>query len=225
MPVAKTPDVEKQGRLAQIRQTYTMTKGIDPAIRWILPLTFLGTLAAFGLIGLVAFTWQIGVFMGLPFALLVTLYLFGKRAERAAYGSIEGQPGAAVAVLNSLRKGWYTTPFVEISKQQDGVHRVVGPVGVVLVAEAPASRAKPLLATARAKAQRAAGDAPVHEIICGEGGVSLLKLNRAIMKLPRAMRPAEVRELRLRMDAMQKGPSLPIPRGPMPKGMRVPRGR
>lgn len=225
MPVAKTPDVEKQGRLAQIRQTYTMTKGIDPAIRWILPLVFIGTLATFGLLGLAFVSWQLGVFMGLPFALLVTMFLFGKRAERAAYGSIAGQPGAAVAVLNSLRKGWYTTPFVEVTKQQDGIHRVVGPVGVVLVAEAPATRAKALLVTARAKAQRAAGEAPVHEIICGEGGVTLLKLNRTIMKLPRALRPAEVRELRLRMDAMQKGPSLPIPRGPMPKGMRVPRGR
>ena len=225
MPVAKTPDVEKQGRLAQIRQTYSMTKGIDPAIRWILPLTFVATIAVFALLCWKPLSWQLGVFMGLPFAVLITMYLFGRRAERAAYGSIEGQPGAAVAVLNSLRKGWYTTPFVEVTKQQDGVHRVVGPVGVVLVAEAPASRAKALLANARAKAQRAAGEAPVHEIVCGEGGVSLLKLNRAITKLPRALRPAEVRELRLRMDAMQKGPSLPIPRGPMPKGMRVPRGR
>jgi hypothetical protein len=225
VPVAKTPEIEKQGRLAQIRQTFTMTKRIDPAIRWILPLTFVGTLAVFALLGFLLVTWQFGVFMGLPFGLLITMFLFGKRAERAAYGSIEGQPGAAVASLNSLRKGWFTTPFVEVSKNQDGVHRVIGRPGVILVAEAPASRAKPLLANARAKAQRFAGDAPIHEIICGEGGVSLLKLNRAVMKLPAALRPAEVTELRRRMDAAQKGPSLPIPRGPMPKGMRMPRPR
>lgn len=225
MPVAKTTDAEKQGRISQIRQTYRMTKGIDPAIRWILPVTFVGTIAGFALLGALLLSWQYGVILGLPVAALITMYLFGKRAERAAYGSIEGQPGAAVAALNALRKGWFTTPFVEISKQQDGVHRVVGPVGVVLVAEAPASRAKALLATARARTQRAAGDAPIHEVICGEGGVPLLKLNRTIMKLPRALRPAEVRELRLRLDAMQKGPSLPIPRGPMPKGMRMPRPR
>ena len=223
MPVAKKPKSEKQGRLAQIRQTYTMTKRIDPAIRWILPLTFVGTLAAFALIGLAFGQWQFGVFMGLPFAFLIAMFLFGKRAERAAYGSIEGQPGAAVASLNTLRKGWFTTPFVEVTKNQDGVHRVIGRPGVILVAEAPASRAKPLLATARAKAQRFAGDAPIHEIICGEGGVSLLKLNRAVMKLPAALRPAEVTELRRRMDAAQKGPSLAIPHGPMPKGMRMPR--
>ena len=225
MPVAKTPEVEKQGRFAQIRQTYTMTKGIDPAIRWILPLTFAVTIALFALLGWAFATWQFGVFMGLPFGLLVTMYLFGKRAERAAYGSIEGQPGAAVASLNALRKGWFTTPFVEVTKNQDGVHRVIGRPGVILVAEAPASRAKPLLAAARAKAQRFAGDAPIHEVICGEGGVPLLKLNRTIMKLPATLRPAEVTELRRRMDAAQKGPSLPIPRGPMPKGMRVPRAK
>jgi hypothetical protein len=223
VPVAKTPDVEKQGRLAQIRQTYSLTKRIDPAIRWILPLSFVGTLALFALLGWAFVSWQLGIFMGLPFALLIAMYLFGRRAERAAYGSIEGQPGAAVASLNALRKGWFTTPFVEVTKNQDGVHRVIGRPGVILVAEAPASRAKPLLATARARAQRFAGDVPIHEVICGEGGVSLIKLNRTIMKLPNALRPAEVTELRRRMDAAQKGPSLPIPRGPMPKGMRMPR--
>ena len=153
------------------------------------------------------------------------MYVFGKRAERAAYSSIEGQTGAAVAALNALRSGWFTTPFIEVTKQQDAVHRVVGRPGIVLVAEAPAQRAPELLKTARAKMQRYASDVPIHEVICGDGGVPLIKLNRTIMKLPRALRPAEVTELRRKLDAVQKGPSLPIPRGPMPKGMRVPRGR
>ena len=224
--MAKTPDVEKTGRIAQIRQTYRLTKRVDPAIRWILPLSFLGTLAVIDLlIWLFLDSWPFGLLIGTPFALLVSMFLFGRRAERAAYASIEGQPGAAVAALNALRKGWFTTPFVEVNKQQDGVHRVVGPVGIVLVAEAPEARAKALLATARSRVQRFAGEVPIHEVICGEGGVPLLKLNRTIMKFPRALRPAEVTELRRSMDAAQKGPSLPIPRGPLPKGMRMPRGR
>lgn len=221
--MAKTPEIEKQGRLSQVRQTYRLTKRMDPAIQWMLPLAFIGTLAVFGLLGLALVSWQLGVFFGVPVALLLVMWLFGSRAERAAYASIAGQPGAAVAALNSLRKGWYTTPFIEVTKNQDGVHRVIGRPGVILVAEAPASRAKPILATARAKMQRFAGDAPIHEVICGEGGVELVKLNRTIMRLPRALRPAEVNELRRKLDAVQKGPSLPIPRGPMPKGMRMPR--
>lgn len=213
------------GRIAQIRQTYTLTKGIDPAIRWILPVTFLGTVALFAVAGLLINAIAAALVLGVPFALLVTMYIFGRRAETAAYGSIAGQPGAAVAALNTLRAGWFTTPFIEVTKQQDGVHRVIGRPGIILVAEAPASRAPELLKTAKAKMQRYASDVPVHEIICGEGGVPLTKLNRTIMKLPRALRPAEVTELRRKLDAVQKGPSLPIPRGPMPKGMRVPRPR
>ena len=222
--MAKNSAVEKQGRIAQIRQTFTMTRRVDPSITWLLPLTFFGTLAVFLLFAhFVLGLWAYGVLLGLPISLLLTMWLFGSRAERAAYGSIQGQPGAAAAALNALRKGWFTTPFVEVTKNQDAVHRVIGRPGIILVAEAPADRAKALLATARSKTARFAGDTPIHEIVCGEGGVSLMKLNRAIMKLPRALSPAEVTELRRKMDAVQKGPSLPIPRGPMPKGMRMPR--
>lgn len=213
------------GRIAQIRQTYRLTKDLDPAIRWILPATFLGTMVAIVAVGVVVNALWIGIALGLPFAFLITMYVFGKRAETAAYGSIAGQPGAAVAALNSLRSGWFTTPFIEVTKNQDGVHRVIGRPGIILVAEAPASRAPELLKVAKAKIQRYASDVPVHEIVCGEGGVALTKLNRTIMKLPRTLRPAEVTELRRKLDAVQKGPSLPIPRGPMPKGMRVPRPR
>lgn len=213
------------GRIAQIRQTYRLTKDRDPAIRWILPVTLLGALAVFVVLGLVLGSLLIGIALGLPTATLITMYIFGKRAENAAYASIAGQPGAAVAALNALRKGWFTTPFIEVTKQQDGVHRVVGRPGIILVAEAPASRAPELLKMAKAKIQRYASDVPVHEIVCGEGGVPLVKLNRTIMKLPRSLRPAEVTELRRKLDAVQKGPSLPIPRGPLPKGMRVPRPR
>lgn len=217
---------EKQpGRIAQIRQTYQLTKTTDPAIRWIIPVSFFVTLGLFLLTGYLLGVLVFAAILALPFAMLVSMYIFGRRAERAAYASIEGQPGAAVAALNALRKGWFTTPFIEVTRHQDSVHRVIGRPGIILVAEAPASRAPELLKTARAKIQRYASDVPVHEIVCGQGGVPLIKLNRTVMKLPRALRPAEVTELRRKLDAVQKGPSLPIPRGPMPKGMRVPRPR
>ena len=51
----------------------------------------------------------------------------------------------------------------------------------------------------------------------------LRKLQRTVMKLPRALRPAEVTAVRKRLDALTTTP-LPIPKGPMPKGGRVPRG-
>ena len=69
-------------------------------------------------------------------------------------------------------------------------------------------------------------DAPVHEILVGdgEGEVPLKKLTRTVMKLPRALAPAEVTELNNRLKSLdsQRG-QLPIPKGPLPKGARMPK--
>ncbi len=58
---------------------------------------------------------------------LAVLIVFGRRAQRAAYAQIDGQPGAAAAALGLLRKGWKTDPAIAFNKNQDIVHRVVGP--------------------------------------------------------------------------------------------------
>ena len=70
---------------------------------------------------------------GVSVALLVTSFVFGKRAE-GRLAQIAGRAGAA-AVLNSLRSGWFTTPAVAVTKNEDLVHRVVGRPGVILVGE------------------------------------------------------------------------------------------
>ena len=210
--------------LSQIVQTYKLTAPADPAIRWILPLSFVGTTAVFAvpgvLIGGVAGT--ILTSTSWASALLVTLYIFGRRAEKAAYSQIEGIAGAAAQVLNTLRSGWFTTPAVEINRNQEIVHRVVGRPGVILVIEAKPGSS--IAGSARAKTQRWIGETPLHEIYVGAGvgQISLAKLNKTVMKLPRALRPSEVTDLRRKLDAAAGG-SLPIPKGPMPKGMRVPR--
>jgi hypothetical protein len=43
------------------------------------------------------------------------------------------------------------------------------------------------------------------------------------MKLPRNLKPAEISAVRKRLDALTSTP-LPIPKGPLPKGARMPRG-
>ncbi|MEY3696364.1 MAG: hypothetical protein RJA41_14 [Actinomycetota bacterium] len=153
---------------------------------------------------------------------MLTLLVFGKKAEKAAYASVEGVPGAAAQILTTLRGGWFTTPAVEINKNQEIVHRLVGRPGVVLVIEArPGS---PIAAVAKQKAARWVGETPITEIWVGrgEGQVPMPKLTKHVRKLPKVLRPAEVTELRRKLDAAAGG-SLPIPKGPMPKGMRVPR--
>jgi hypothetical protein len=169
--------------------------------------------------------WTLGI-LGVAVAFLATMFVFSRRVEKAALSSIAGQPGAAAAVLNALKRGWTVTPAVAVTRNQDIVHRVTGRPGVVLVAEGRPASATNLLTAERKRTARVLGDAPVHEILVGdgEGQVPLRKVSRTVMKLPRALKPADVTELNRRLKALdgQRG-QLPIPKGPMPKGTRMPK--
>jgi hypothetical protein len=226
----KEPKVKKERfkTLKQIGQTYSMTKQSDRALPWVILGTLIGTTLPLILMAQLlfdsTFSKLITTSLGISTGLLVTVYVFGKRAEKAAYARIEGQPGAAAAVLNTLRKGWFVTPAVAVTRNQDLVHRVIGPVGIVLVGEGSPSRVAQLLESEKVKARRIAGDIPVASLIVGngEGLITFKKLNKTIMKMGKKISPAESRELRNRFGASGAS-ALPIPKGAMPKGMRIPR--
>jgi hypothetical protein len=217
---------EKKGRFAQIKQTYRMAKKSDPYLGWITLGTVLAVLAVLVLVGVLLGPVWLWPILGLPLALLAGALVFGRRAERAAYSQIEGQPGAAVAALGTLRRGWDTTPVVATNRHQDVVHRAVGRPGVVLVGEGTsATRVANLLAQERRRHARVVGEVPVFDILVGtdEDQVPLRRLAKHVMKLPRSLRPAEVTELRSRLRALGTQP-LAMPKGPLPRGMKIPRG-
>jgi len=217
---------EKKGRFAQIKQTYRMAKKSDPYLGWITLGTVLAVLAVLVLVGVLLRPVWLWPILGLPMALLAGALVFGRRAERAAYSQIEGQPGAAVAALGTLRRGWDTTPVVATNRHQDVVHRAVGRPGVVLVGEGTsASRVANLLAQERRRHARVVGEVPVFDIVVGtdENQVPLRRLAKHVMKLPRSLRPAEVTELRSRLRALGTQP-VAMPKGPLPRGMKIPRG-
>ena len=138
--MAKEPKPEKTGRIAQLRQAYTLTKPNDPRLPYILAAVFVGVLALFVVVGFaVGYPWSLGI-LGLASAVLATMVVLSRRVEKAAFSSIQGQPGAAAAVLNTLRRGWTVTPAVAVTRNQDLVHRVTGRPGVVLVAEGRSGR-------------------------------------------------------------------------------------
>lgn len=215
----------KQGRIKQIRETYRLTKKNDPRLPLVLAGVFFGVLAIFVIASLLlnALTWLAP--LGIGFGFLAMTLVFGRRAEKSAYAQIEGQPGAAAAVLKTLRSGWFVTPGVAITKNQDIVHRVIGRPGVILVGEGSSTRVAHLIANERKREARFVPETPFTEIIVGdgEGEVSLRKLNRAVQKLPRALKPADVTEVRRRMEALSSQP-LPVPKGPLPKSTRAARG-
>ena len=82
---------------------------------------------------------------------------------------MEGQVGAAASALTMLRRGWKTDPVVGFNRQQDVVHRVVGPPGIVLVGEGNPQRLRALMADERRKHERVLPETPIHEVVCGNG--------------------------------------------------------
>ncbi|MEJ0014458.1 MAG: DUF4191 family protein [Actinomycetota bacterium] len=65
---------------------------------------------------------------------------------------------------------------------------------------------------------------PVHELYVGdyEGTVSLRKLQKAVKKFPNKLSKAQLREVRNRLKGVG-GMNMPIPKGPLPKGVKVPK--
>jgi hypothetical protein len=167
------------------------------------------------------------ILIALPIGLLAATFWFSRRAMTAAYASIEGQPGAASAVIQSIRGNkWAVTPAVAINKNQDMVSRVVGRPGVILLSEGPASRVTSMLTNERKKTARWVSDVPIYEIQVGiaEDQVPLKKLQKTLSKLPRNLRGGEVTEVRRRLDALGNAQNaLPIPKGPMPTSPRAAR--
>jgi uncharacterized protein DUF4191 len=223
-----TPEPPK-GRLRQMRQAYTITKRSDRNIGLILLLWFLlvgGALAIGGLFYFGRGPLGIGfaVVFGLLSGLLAVLIVFGRRAEKAAYQQVEGQPGAAAGALQMLKRGWDVKPAIAFTKNQDVVHRVVGRPGIILVGEGNAGRVRGLLGAERKKHVRIGGDEiPVLEVVVGNesGEVKLTKLNRHIQKLPKAIKPADQTALMNKLKALDAmRPAAPMPRGPMPTSMK-----
>ncbi|GAA2144446.1 DUF4191 domain-containing protein [Kitasatospora kazusensis] len=219
---------ENPGRLKQIRTAYQMTKKVDTKIGLII--AGVG-LIVFGVFLAIGFAIDHPVYLGILgfiVAFLAMAIVFGRRAERAAFGQMEGQPGAVAAVLGNIKRGWNANPTpVAVTRSQDAVYRAVGRPGIALIGEGNPNRVRPLLASEKKKMSRVVGDIPVHDIMVGdgEGEVPLKKLQITLMRLPRAITPAQVTEtndrLRALGDLLSKAP---IPKGPMPKGARMPKG-
>lgn len=226
--MARKETSENPGRLKQIALTYKMTKRVDPKVTLVVAgvgiVTF-GVLLAIGfLIGHPIFA---GI-LGFVLAFLAMAIIFGRRAERAAFGQMEGQPGAAAAVLENVGRGWSVTPAVAMNRNQDVIHRAVGKAGVVLVAEGNPNRLKSMLAAEKKKMARIVAEVPVHDVIVGsgEGQVEIKKLRTTLLKLPRVLPGAQVTVVNDRLRALGDLMSnMPIPKGPMPKGMRMPKGQ
>jgi uncharacterized protein DUF4191 len=216
-------DPASMGRLQQLRFVAGMVRRANPKALPIVAAAGLGVLAVCVVVGLVtgllAFLIPLGILLGAMAAML----LFGRFAQSAQYAAVEGQPGAAAAVLQSMRGGWTVTPAVAGNRNLDVVHRAVGKPGVVLIGEGSPNRLPGLLAAEKKRVSRVAFDIPIYDFQVGseDGQIPVRKISRKLMRLPRNLKGPAVAELNYRLKALPQ--SLQAPKGPVPRSGRMPK--
>ena len=211
------------GRIQQIRMLAGIIREGNPKA---LPLVVLAGLAVAAvvivigdLLGLIWLFIPLAVLLGV----MVAMILFGRFAQKAQYDAIAGQPGAAAAILQTLRGGFTTTPAIAANRNMDVVHRTVGKPGVILVGEGSPSRLPSLLAAEKKRIARIANQVPIYDFQVGdaEGQIPIRQLQKKIMKLPRNLKGQAVAELNYRLEMLPQ--SLQMPKGPVPKSARLPK--
>jgi hypothetical protein len=211
-----------------------MTRRYDSLAIWFLLLGFLGPIVVGLLLAFLLAREQILGFVlyivaGVLGGILVFLIVLGRRAERAAYSQIAGQPGAVGAVLkSSLRRGWTASemPVAVSPKTQDAVYRAVGRGGVALIGEGPRSRTQPMLEGERRNITRILPNVPVTFLYVGPDAesVPLHKLAVKLRSIKSALRKPEILAVSNRLNSLGRN-GLPIPKGMDPTKVRAPRPR
>jgi hypothetical protein len=225
---------KKPGRIAQVKQVFLSAKAVDPAIGWWMALAALGVLVVAAVVGLFFNALVYALIIGLPLAFLAATIVLSRRAERAAYKQIEGQPGAVGAALRSIRRGWYIeeTPVAADAQRATDlqsaalVYRAVGRPGIVLIGEGPSGRAQKLLVAERRKVERVASGVPVTLLRVGEGGtedeVSIRKLANRVQRMKPVLTKDEVSVVNKRLKSIG-GVRPPLPKGVDPTKVRMDR--
>jgi hypothetical protein len=224
---------KEPGRLKQMYQVLTMTIRYDKlAIWWLIAGFLLPTIVGVVLALLLSSNQILGfvlyIVAGVLGGVLIFLVILGRRAERAAYSQIAGQPGAVGAVLkSSLRRGWTASemPVAVSPRTQDAVYRAVGRGGVALIGEGPKSRTQPMLDAERKNVTRILPNVPVTLLYVGPDAEStpLYKLPTKLRSIKSALRKPEILAVSNRLNSLRS--SLPIPKGMDPTKARAPRPR
>lgn len=224
---------KEPGRLKQLWQVLQMTRRYDKRAKWYLGAGLLVPILLGIALGVAVgagngVTVALWVVSGVLAGALAFLIILGRRAEKAAYSQIAGQPGAVGAILRgSLRRGWRGSemPVAINGKTQDAVYRAVGRPGVVLIAEGPRSRTSRMVEEERRKVTRILPNVPVNALHVGPDAdsVPLHQINRRLGRYKATLTKAEVVAVSNRLGSLTN--PLPIPKGVDPFKVRAQRGR
>lgn len=224
----KTKAEKQPGQLKQLWQVYKLTAKSDSNFVWMGLLAFSVPLAL-GVAVIALFfkdsplaivLWSVTTLL---FSVLITLIVLSKRAERAAFLRIAGQPGAVSAVLTSTLKRGYSTSEMPVAvdpKSKDAVYRAVGRAGVVLIAEGNSSRVKQMAEDERRKVLRAIPGVSVSiiSVSSNPNSTPLPRLTKDIYRLKKTLSRAEISVVNKRLAGL--GLNIPIPKGIDPQRLR-----
>jgi hypothetical protein len=236
--MARTKEIpsepKKSGRLKQMYEVFQMTRRNDSRAVLYIVIGFFLPIAAGVVVGLLlsgsnGFGLALWIVAGILAGLLAALIILGRRAERATYAQIEGQPGAVGAVLrSSLRRNWTGSemPVAVNGKTHDAIYRAVGRGGVVLISEGPQGRTSRMLDDERRKVTRIIPNVPVTYLRVGPDGdsISLRTIPKKLARIKRTLTKAEVLAVSKRLSSLGSS-KMPIPKGIDPARVRPQRAR
>jgi hypothetical protein len=226
--MARTKKPKGASRLSQMWQVFQMTRRYDRAVVfWLLVSLLLPTALGVGLAYLLGagnvFFFILWILTGVLAGILTALIVLGRRAEKAAYSQIEGQPGAVGAVIKSVvKRSWIAedVPVAVNPKTKDAIYRAVGRGGVALIAEGPIDRTVRLVDDEKRKTSKIVPNVPITVLTVGPDpeSVKLHKLGWQLTKIKPALTKTEVRVVSNRLASVKS--KVPIPKGIDPYKMR-----
>lgn len=218
---------KEPGRLKQMLEVFKYTQSVDKATAPLMIGAIVLSIVVFVLLSWLVFDspWY-GVFLGLAVGVLVAMIILARRAERAAFERIKDQPGAALAAMQSIRRGWNVSeePVQIDPRSQKMLFRASGRPGIVIVAEDASNLSLKLIE----KERRAIGrvlphdEVPIHQIVVGdgEGQVPLHKLPSHMTRLKRTLTKDEAAQVTKRLAALQRSIRQAVPKGVDPMRAR-----
>jgi hypothetical protein len=232
-------DDKKQGRIAQVRQSYQAIKSLDPKIGWYMLLAAAVTFAVFAGIGFwIGGFWRWYMLLtAIPAAALAAVIVMNRRGNTAMYNALDGQAGASGAALMGMgKRGWYASQeHVAVDAQRGTkltdmsgaamVFRALGRPGIVLIGEGPEGRVQKLLRAEEKKVSRVAPGVPVILLVTGdgEGHVPVRKLSGKLTRMKPVLTKDEVSVVNKRLKSLP-GVRSGVPAGVDPTRVRMSRG-
>jgi hypothetical protein len=234
--MAKKEKIRKpkgKGLFSQFREQVRFLKDADPkavplgilfgSLMFLAILTVGVFISNFQFLGIVI--WAI---LAIVTGYLTLLLTMTRRANTAIFKKYENEPGRISITVGTLtRRKWKGTnqPVAINARTKDMVFRIVGPAGVVLMAEGNRTSAKALLEEERRKVQRLASGVTVHTFYSAQDGdgVPLGQLHKKVSRLKRTLNRAEIRAVQNRLASIDSRSGLPIPKGVDPMKMRASR--